>query len=143
VYTPLNHLVDAVPPESETARRFNELVKRIVAGNASAEDWKQAHDRLVKWRDNDAALAPTLPRSPLTAELEPVSRELSQAAAIGLEALEDLQNHRAMEASAVQEHSQVLKEAEKPKAALRDMIVPPVELLVKAAGGVPGAGPAL
>jgi hypothetical protein len=31
-FTPLNHLDDAVPPESDTAREFNEIAKRIVSG---------------------------------------------------------------------------------------------------------------
>ena len=34
-FTPLNRLVDAVPPESATVREFNELTERIVAGKAT------------------------------------------------------------------------------------------------------------
>ena len=134
VYTPLNHLVDAVPPESGTARRFSDLVKPIVAGQATPQQWQQAHDWLVRWRDNDAVLAPKLDRSAVTAELKPVSHELSQVATIGLEALDDLQNHRQMSQSTMQAHLRVLKEAHTPKAVLRDMVVAPVEQLVNAAG---------
>ena len=35
-HSPLNHLVDAIPPESETARKFKDLVAVIVSGNAFA-----------------------------------------------------------------------------------------------------------
>jgi hexosaminidase len=132
--SPLNALVDAVHPESERARKFSELVKTIVAGKASAEQWQEARTWLVLWRDNDAKLQPSLPRSEITAELAPVSRDLSQVATIGLHALDDLENHRASNPDLVQSNLQLLKAAEKPQAVVRDMIVPPVEVLVQAAG---------
>lgn len=135
VYTPLNHLVDAVPPESETARKFHDVAKRIVAGGASPQDWKAARQSLTKWRDNDAALQPTLAKSSITVELEPISSELARVSAIGLEALDDLQNHRVMPEDTLQQHLQVLTQAEKPKAVLRDMVAPSVQLLVNAAAG--------
>jgi hexosaminidase len=140
VFSPLNHLVDAVPPESETARQFKLLGQRIAAGQASPADWQQARKRLKQWRDNDAVLQPQLGKSAITAELEPVSREVSSVAAIGLEALDDLQAHRVMPSQIMQQRLQELKAAKKPKAVLRDMIAGPVELLVNAAGGVNAAG---
>jgi hexosaminidase len=130
--SPLNHLVDAVPPESETARRFSEMVKRMVAGKGSPEDWQQARAWLVLWRDNDAKLQPTLSRSAITAELAPLSRDVAQVATIGLRALDDLENHRAGNPDLVQSNMHLLKTAEKPEAVLRDMIVAPVEALVQA-----------
>jgi hexosaminidase len=132
-YSPLNHLVDAVPPESDTARKFGNLVAAIVAGKASPEQWQQAKDQLTLWRDNDAKLQPSLNRSDITAELVPVSRTLAQVSSIGLRALDDLQNHRVPDASATQGAMQALQTAEKPQAVLRDMIVAPVEALVQAA----------
>ncbi|MGC2401083.1 MAG: family 20 glycosylhydrolase, partial [Acidobacteriaceae bacterium] len=62
-FTPLNRLVDAVPPESETAREFNEIAGRIALGKATPQDWQQARQWLVLWRDNDARLQPLLRRS--------------------------------------------------------------------------------
>jgi hexosaminidase len=130
--TPLNRLVDAVSPESETGRRFAELTKTILAGNASPEQWQEERAWLVLWRNNDAKLQPQLENSDLTAELVPVSRTLSQVAAIGLKALDDLRSHRAPDGAALKNNLQVLKAAEKPEAVLRDMVVPPVELLEQA-----------
>ena len=132
-YSPLNHLVDAVPPESETAREFAEAARLIAAGQATLRQWQQARQWLTLWRDNDAALQPLLPASEFTAELIPVSRDVSAVAAIGMQAIDGLENHRPLnEADAVAD-MQKLKDAEKPKAVLRNMIVSPVELLVKAA----------
>jgi len=132
--SPLNALVDAVLPESNRAREFADLVKTIVAGKASAEQWQEARTWLVLWRDNDAKLQPSLQRSVITAELAPLSRDLSQVATIGLRALDDLENHRTSNPELVQSNLQLLKAAEKPEAVVRDMIVPPVEVLVEAAG---------
>jgi len=59
-FTPLNHLEHAVPPESDTAREFNEIAKadrfrkskssRVAAGSTMA----------VAVADNDAKLQPLL-----------------------------------------------------------------------------------
>lgn len=133
-YTPLNRLVDAVPPESETARKFSDLTKRITTGKASPEQLQEARNWLELWRDNDAKLQPLLPKSEITAELIPVSHSLSQVAVIGLQALDDLQNHHVADAATVQKNMQVLEAAAKPQAIVVDMVAPSVELLVKAAG---------
>ena len=132
--TPLNRLVDAVPPESDMGRRFNELVKVIVQGKATPEQWQQARDWLVLWRDNDARLQPLLGQSELTQELVPLSQNLFKTAQIGLAALDDLSAHLVTDAGTVKANMAWLKEAEKPQAVLLDMAVPPVELLVQAAG---------
>ncbi|MDQ2834750.1 MAG: family 20 glycosylhydrolase [Acidobacteriota bacterium] len=132
-FTPLNRLVDIVPPESNQAREFNQIAARIASGKSVSGDWQKARKWLLLWRDNDAALQPSLVTSALTAELVPLSRNLSEAAAIGLLALDDVQNHTSLSAKIQQDKLTALKELEKPQAVLVDMIVPGVELLLKAA----------
>ena len=132
-YSPLNHLVDAVPPESDTARKFTSLVSAIVAGSASPDQFQEAKSWLTLWRDNDAKLEPSLKQSEITAELAPVSQTLAHVSAIGLRALDDLQNHRTADTAATRADTEILHAAEKPQAVLRDMIIPPVEALVNAA----------
>jgi hexosaminidase len=131
-FTPLNRMVDAVPPESNWAREFHHLASLIAAGKASPEQWAQAREWLILWRDNDARLQPILPHSDLTAELEPVSHTLNQTAVIGLSALDSLQNHKPVSASVRQQQLSFLKSAEAPQAVLLDMIVPSVKLLLNA-----------
>jgi len=130
--SPLNRMVDAVAPESETVRRFGQLVNLIIAGKASPEQWKQVQDWLMLWRDNDAALQPELGTSELTAELSGVSQSLSQVASIGLRALDDLKNHHVLGNDAREKNMQLLKAAAKPRAVLVDKVASPVELLVNA-----------
>lgn len=131
-FTPLNRLVDAVPPESNTARQFHGIATKIVAGNATPEEWRQAREWLILWRDNDAKLQPMLVQSDLTEELVPVSHTLSQVAATGLQALDALQNNRSVSASTRQQNIEFLKSAEKPQAVLLLMVAPSVEMLVQA-----------
>jgi hexosaminidase len=131
-FTPLNRLDDAVAPESETARIFNDIAQRIAAGKATPEDWRQAEQWLTLWRDNDAKLQPLLARSSMTKDLSPVSRHLSEVAGIGLKALDDLKNNRRVDADARDRNLQLLKAAAKPQAVLLLMIAPPVGRLVEA-----------
>ncbi len=130
--SPLNRLVDAVPPESEPARKFAELARLIAAGKASPEQIEKAQDWLVRWRDNDQELAPSLAASDLTVDLIPVSRSLAQVATIGLDALDDLKNHRPMSTGAREKNLALLKAAAKPQAVLMDKVAPAVEVLVMA-----------
>ncbi|HUZ95519.1 MAG TPA: family 20 glycosylhydrolase [Edaphobacter sp.] len=133
VFSPLNRLVDTVPPESDKAREFNEIAARIAAGKAVSADWQKAHQWLVLWRDNDAVLQPLLTKSSLTTELVPLSRNLSQTATIGLFALDTLQNNQRVSVKMQKEQMSKLKELENPEAVLVNMVVPGVEVLVRAA----------
>jgi hexosaminidase len=131
-FSPLNRLVDAVPPESNRAREFNNLCARIAAGKAAPADWETARQSLTLWRDNDALLGPTLLRSDLTAELVPVSQGLSHAATIGLLALDALHGGRPLPVEMQKMQLSELKQIAKPQAVLLDMIVTGVEALVQA-----------
>jgi hexosaminidase len=131
-FSPLNHLVDAVSPESDTARLFLDMVNRIVSGKATEEDWDQAQLWLVLWRDNDAQLQPILPKSELTKELAPVSTNLHHVSQIGLDAIGYLREHHAPTAEWKTRQLAFLKRSEKPQAVLLNMVAPAVEKLVQA-----------
>ena len=131
-FTPLNQLDDAVPPESETARVFDGIARRIAAGKATPEDWQQAQQWLILWRDNDARLQPLLARSFLTQDLAPVSHNLSEVAIIGLQALDDLKHNQPVNPEVRNRNIEFLNAAAKPQAVLLLMVAPAVETLVKA-----------
>src|SRR2546429_969406 len=71
-FTPLNRLDDAVPPESDTAREFNDIAERIASGKATLEEWRQAREWLVLWRDNDGQAQTLLEKTVFSQELSPV-----------------------------------------------------------------------
>ncbi len=119
-----------MPPESARAREFRNIAHRIAAGNASASDVRQARQWLTLWLDTDAALQPLLRQSALTAELAPLSQNLSQAASIGLAALDALEKYHPVTDAWRQSQLATLKQMEAPQAVLLNMIVPGVEELV-------------
>ncbi len=131
-FSPLNHLIDAVPPESDTARQFLDMVDRIVAGKASREDWEQAQEWLVLWRDNNAQLQPLLPKSELTKELAPVSTNLHLVSQAGLDAIGYLREHHHAPLAWKTRAVAFLKQSEKPQAVLLNMVAPAVLKLVQA-----------
>lgn len=131
-FTALNRLDDAVPPESDTARGFDQIAQRISSGTATPQDWRRARSLLVLWRDNDAELQPLLKRSFLTQDLAPVSSNLRRVAEIGLQALDDLREDRPVSADLRQQNIEFLKSAAKPQAVLLLMPAPSVERLVQA-----------
>jgi hexosaminidase len=131
--TPLNHLVDAVPPESSTSRDFNEICTHISAGAATPAEWQQAREWLTTWRDNDANLEPLLTKSDLTAELIPVSQSLHKVAEVGLQTLDALEKGTTIPAETQTQNLATVTEAEKPQGVLLLMVARSIELLVKAA----------
>jgi hexosaminidase len=128
--TPLNHLVDAVPPESEVARKFQEICVRIALGKATPEEWKDAHDLLVIWQANDAKLQPSLAKSDLTAELLPLSQSLRQVAEIGLQTLDALHADQPISAEQQKQSLEIVGNAEKPQAVLVLKVASSVAVLV-------------
>jgi hypothetical protein len=72
-----NRLADAVPPESEVARRFNEATHLVRSGREDAAAARASvRTRLTAWRDNDSAVAQMAARSYLLHEVVPLSRDV-------------------------------------------------------------------
>ena len=131
--TPLNRLVDAVPPDNAEARRFGRLVDRVAGGTATPEDALALRTQLIQLREIDAGLQPLMARSELAAELAPLSTSLGQVAAAGLAALDALATHTPLKPERAATMQALLKTAAAPQAVLVDMAVEPVERLVEAA----------
>ena len=127
--TPLNRLVDAARPESNTAREFNNLVTKYLASK-SPQDAAEIHEKLIVWRDNNARLQPLFAKSQLMAEIRPVSLQLKSAATVGLEAMTAISSGKKLPAGWAQVR---LKAAETPSAQVLVMIVPAVRRLAVAA----------
>jgi hexosaminidase len=86
---PLNRFVDAVRPESEHVRA---LVK--AAAQPTPDGLARLREQFMLWSDNDARFQALAGNNALLAELKPLSRDLSAAAAIGLKALDYLAARR-------------------------------------------------
>ncbi|HEX6466670.1 MAG TPA: family 20 glycosylhydrolase [Terriglobales bacterium] len=135
-FTPLNRLVDAVPPESQTAREFSKLVDRIIAKQASSDEINTARTWLTAWRDNNKQLQPILQKSMLLQEIVPLSQNMEGVASAGLQALDYLGSGKHASAEWRNQQQALLQNARKPtQAALLNMVVPSVLKLVYAASG--------
>ena len=122
-FAPLNRLVDAARPDSEIVRRFSAQVDRM-----GAEDVPRIREYLTLWRDNHARLAPVMANSALLAEDAELSKELSDIAAAGLEALE--KNH---DAAWIADKLALLDLAKQPKAELLLSVEPAIRKLIESA----------
>jgi len=130
-YTPLNRLIDAARPESETAREFRLLVDSYLA-QPTPDRLAQIRAELTAWKNNDAALQPQIARSFLLKEVAPLSANLAMLANIGLQAVGYIdQKQPAPDAWRMQSLQQIAN-GSKPQADLLIMIAPAVQKLVEA-----------
>jgi hexosaminidase len=132
--TPLNRLVDAVPLESEPARRFGELVDQFVA--SSCRDTAKAAQlrvQLSQWRDNDARIQALAVRSFLVKEVAANSQDLSTLGTVGLAALEFAERGGAAPEDWKTQQVALVEQIKKPKAQLLMMPAGAVQKLVESA----------
>jgi hexosaminidase len=132
-HAPLNRLIDAVYPESDTARQFAALVQTFVqSGGKDQNAEAQIRSLLQIWRDNDAKLHPVLAQSFLLQEDEPISQNLSVAAATGLQALDYIDKAQDPPTDWRSQEQATIDQAKKPVAGLLLLVAPPIEQLVDA-----------
>ena len=130
--TPLNRLVDAARPESESVRALTVAIAAYLKNPGSNAD--RIRGTLGLWRDNHARLLPALQRSLLLKEAMPVSEELARIGAMGLEALEYVHAGKAAPENWVAQQKAILDANEKPRIEVVLAAVRPVRMLVEAAG---------
>jgi len=144
--SPLTGLVDAVPPESEPARRFASIVDGFISDAPRFALYRQdINDTLVQWRTAGVALGPIIDRAPALQEARPLANNLSDMAQAGLEAMTYLVAGDAAPTEWRDSQLAKLDEAAKPKAALELVVVSSVRKLVIGAAELPqlkSSGPA-
>ncbi len=130
--TPLNRLVDASVPDSETARRFSRMVEQFIMDTSDSILRDVLNTQLQVWRGNHVELEQNIQRSPFLTELMLLSNKLSQVAEIGLQSLALLYTGKAMEHTEWERQKIQLKNAIGPIAELILLIVPDIQKLNKA-----------
>ena len=127
--SPFNHLVDSIPPESDTARDFLSAVERYLASPdaAGAENLSR---RFAAWEQNAAQLRPMLESNPLLAENAPLAAAVVTICRSAREAL----SYRAAAAPANWKMSTLaaLTQAAAHQANMLVAIAPAVQKLVEA-----------
>ncbi len=133
--TPLNRLVDSIPPESDPARRFRELVDQYLANRqADASDLDAINAQLLHWENNIPKVLPVLTSNAILKETVPVAQNLEQIIKAGIEAAAYLKSGNVATPEWVHSRITLLDEAAKQKAEVLIQIEPGVRKLVEAAG---------
>ena len=132
-HAPLTRMIDAVYPESETARRFGELVQTFIqSGYKDRVAEAQIRSWLILWRDNDAKLHPLLEQSYLLKADVPLSQNLAMLGAAGLQALDYLDKGQPEPDLWKTQQLAVIDQAKKRTDDLLLMVADPVQQLVNA-----------
>jgi hexosaminidase len=118
---PLNRMVDAARPESESIRALELAAKRM-----SPADVDLLRETFTRWAANDARFQPLANNNALLVELEPLSKDLSYLGTAGLALLAHTQPPSDLDAQ--------LTRIARPQAELRLAAVRPIRILLDAAG---------
>lgn len=136
--TPLNRMVDAVQPESETARRFENVVDATLAGlPGSSGELRSLRRQLALWHETVREIAPILDQSYLLKEIGQASEALADIVTLGLEAVDYIETNRKPEKGWAEKAAPVINRAEKPQAEMLIAIAAPIKKLVDAANAIP------
>ena len=136
--TPLNRVVDAIPLESNVARRFGELIDTFVSSSChDADSAARLRRQFSAWRDNDNQLQTLAQRSFLVKEVSATSRDLSVLGAVGLAALDFTAKGTVAPDDWKTQQLAVVEQTKAPKAQLLLVPAAAVQKLVEAvaAGG--------
>ena len=126
---PLNRFVDAVPPESPVVRHLERMAQTVASNPTGAKaEVYSLRAAFTEWAANDGQIAGNF----LTAELMPLSNNLSNLGFIGLRALEFLSSGKAGEPDWTAQQLQALDGMEKPVAEVRLAAIRPVRILLSA-----------
>jgi hexosaminidase len=128
--TAFNRLVDAIPPESDAAREFNDAVDRYLAApNPAAAD--SLRKQLAAWIQTAVAVRPLLEGNSLLSEDLPIADAVTALARAGSEALASRSVSAPPDWKA---HAQAaIKDASAHRASLLVAIAPAIQKLVEAA----------
>jgi hexosaminidase len=132
-FTPLNRVIDAIPPESIVARNYAERVKQVTSKTAAPADQAWLRDTLTRWRDNDQKFTAVKYDSFLTKDVTPVSAQLSRIGTLGLESLDALASGR--QVSDCDAKLSFLKQAAQATPDMLNQVAAPTAELVNAACG--------
>lgn len=127
--TPLTAVSDIVFADSETKRKFRQLVKTFLANHdKNAESSIRAY--LTSWQQNDALLEPLFAGNKRLTEVQDHSKNLSAAATVGLEALDRIDKSLPVDAGWIQQQANALDNYGKAHNETEIAVIPEIASLV-------------
>ena len=132
--TPLNRLVDSIPPESDRAREFRNAVDQYVAGSKDQRNADVLRKQLVTWEEDEASVRPMLESNSILTENLAVADALVTLCKAGEEALDHLEGKAGGANDGWKQRSLTrTQEAGKRHGDITIAIAPGVEALIQAA----------
>jgi hexosaminidase len=138
--TPLDLLVDALPPDPPSRHNF-ELLTRAYRQNPAArtQEERELSARFNAWITAEPGILRLMAESPLLAQAEPRAHQLTELGTVGLEAVSHLSSGLPAQAGWKAKSLAVLDEAERPQALVRFTVIKALHDLVNAVQESPGS----
>ncbi|HEX3385225.1 MAG TPA: family 20 glycosylhydrolase, partial [Mucilaginibacter sp.] len=127
--TPLTSVSDIVFVDSETKRKFRQVVKIFLSTHdKNAESNIRAY--LTAWQQNDSLLQPLFAGNKRLLEVQDHSKNLSAAAVIGLEALDRIGKGTSADAAWIQQQANALDSYSRAHSETEIAVIPEIAALV-------------
>lgn len=130
--TPMDHLIDAVPPDPPSRHGMEVLVRKYLA-NHDPETGAKLQSIFARWIAAGPQALAIMQKAPLLNAAEPRAEQLVELGTMGQQALNFIANHEAAPAGWAQAKLTLIDEAEKPDGMVRFTVLGPMRALVKAA----------
>jgi hexosaminidase len=131
--TPLNQMVDALPPDPASRHNFELLVRAFLQDPAARiQDETELTATFKAWIAAEPGILHLMTGSPLLAQAKPRAEQLTALGTVGLEAVSYLSAGLPADTGWKAEKLALLDEAEKPQAFVRFTVVQPLRDLVNA-----------
>ncbi|HEY3615573.1 MAG TPA: family 20 glycosylhydrolase [Candidatus Sulfotelmatobacter sp.] len=138
--TPLDRLVDALPPDPPSRHNFELLMRNYLLNpGAQTQELTELTEDFKAWIAATPGILRLMHGSPILAEAEPISQQLTELGTVGLEAISHLSSGLPAAAGWKAATLAALEETEKPQAFVRFTIIKPLRDLVNAVPEAPGA----
>lgn len=129
--TPMDRPVDVSLPESYPAHRFNKWVDAFLKDPAHKKNAAKIDSVLNEWSKNNAELQPYFNTYEKLGDLKEISVSFSKSAAIGLEALQHIQNGEKASPDEKKEDLEYLQKASQSSKGMIIAVLPGIRKLVE------------
>jgi hexosaminidase len=137
--TPLNLLVDALPPDPPSRHKFELLTRAYLQNPAErAQERRELTAEFNAWINAEPGILRLMAGSPLLAQAEPRANQFIELGTLGLDAVSYLSSGLPAPAGWKAGKLAVLDDAEKPQALVRFTVIGPLRDLVNAVPEAPG-----
>jgi hexosaminidase len=132
VFSPFTKIADVATPDHKLPRIFNKQVEEFLI-HPSAELEKNIYEKLILWKENDAAFKLLLRNSPALMEAASLSENLSSSASAGLEAIQYLHDNKKANADWLKEKLAIVTKAKQQGGRCEIQVVDAIRKLIQRA----------